>query len=71
MKIKVLKRFHDKVTNEVHEVGDVIEVSDARGNEIISNPRGFAEKVGGVEVEAPAEEKPVEVSKSKTPRKRK
>lgn len=71
MKIKVLRRFHDKVTSEVHEVGDVIEVTDARGNEIISNPRGFAEKLGGDEVETPAEEKPVEVAKHKTPRRKK
>ena len=58
MKIKVLKRFHDKVTGEVHEVGEVVEVTDQRGEEITSNPLGVAEKVGAVDV--PAVEKPAE-----------
>lgn len=71
MKIKVLKRFHDKLNNKVYEVGEVVEVTNERGNEIISNPLGLAEKVGGDEVKAPAEEKPVEAAKPKTPRKRK
>lgn len=43
MKIKVLKRFHDKVTGEVHEVGEVVEVTDQRGEEITSSPLGVAE----------------------------
>lgn len=55
MKIKVLKRFHDKETDKVYEVGEVVEVTDKRGIEIISSPLEVAEKVGGV-VSTPAEE---------------
>lgn len=55
MKIKVLKRFHDKVNDKVYEVGEVVEVTDKRGIEIISNPLEVAEKVGGVDT-TPAEE---------------
>lgn len=47
MKIKVLKRFHDKITDEVYEIGDVVEVTDERGNEIVSNPLGVAEILEG------------------------
>ena len=78
MKIKVLKRFHDKETDKVYEVGEVVEVTDKRGIEIISNPLELAEKLSGVDT-TPAEENDAgEVvqenlipEKSKTPRKRK
>lgn len=50
MKIKVLKRFHDKVNDKVYEIGDIVEVTNERGNEIISHPLGLAEKVGGAEI---------------------
>lgn len=78
MKIKVLKRFHDKETDKVYDVGEVVEVTDKRGIEIISNPLEVAEKVGGVDT-TPAEENDAgEVvqenlipEKPKTPRKRK
>lgn len=78
MKIKVLKRFHDKETDKVYEVGEVVEVTDKRGIEIISSPFEVAEKLGGVDT-TPAEENDAgEVvqenlipEKSKTPRKRK
>lgn len=55
MKIKVLKRFHDKETDKVYEVGEVVEVTDKRGIEIISSPLEVAEKLGGVDT-TPAEE---------------
>lgn len=78
MKIKVLKRFHDKETDKVYDVGEVVEVTDKRGIEIISSPLEVAEKVGGVDT-TPAEENDAgEVvqenlipEKPKTPRKRK
>lgn len=78
MKIKVLKRFHDKETDKVYEVGEVVEVTDKRGIEIISSSLEVAEKVGGVDT-TPAEENDAgEVvqenlipEKSKTPRRRK
>lgn len=78
MKIKVLKRFHDKVTDKVYEVGEVVEVTDKRGIEIISNPLEVAEKVGGVDV-TPAEKidagevvkENLTTEKPKAPRRRK
>ena len=78
MKIKVLKRFHDKETDKVYEVGEVVEVTDKRGLEIISSPLEVAEKVGGVDT-TPAEENDagedvkenLTSEKPKTPRKRK
>lgn len=36
MKIKVINSFRDKNTKEIHQVGEVLEVSDERGAEIIS-----------------------------------
>lgn len=76
MKIKVLKRFHDKETDKVYEIGEVVEVTDKRGAEIISHPLELAEKVGGVDVEKPAVEKEVvkenlTTEKPKAPRRRK
>lgn len=45
MKLKVLKVFHDKVTNEIRQIGDVIEVNDERGAEILQSPLKVAEEV--------------------------
>ena len=78
MKIKVFKRFHDRETDKVYEVGEVVEVTDKRGIEIISSPLEVAEKLGGVDT-TPAEENDAGKvfqenlipEKSKTPRKRK
>lgn len=78
MKIKVLKRFHDKETDKVYEIGEVVEVTDKRGIEIISNPLEVAEKVGGVDV-TPAEKidagevvkENLTTEKPKAPRRRK
>lgn len=69
MRIKVLKRFHDKETDKVYEVGEVVEVTDKRGIEIISNPLELAEKIGGADV-TPAAENTVD-EKPKAPRRRK
>lgn len=43
MKLKVLKKFHDKETDALHNAGDVIEVSDERGNEILKSKHNVAE----------------------------
>ncbi|MDE6956823.1 MAG: hypothetical protein K2O96_01810 [Lachnospiraceae bacterium] len=40
MKIKVLKRFNDRITKERKNVGDICEYTDDRAKELISN--GFA-----------------------------
>lgn len=45
MKLKVCVEFVDKVTGETHRIGDVIEVADKRGAEILANPLNLAEAV--------------------------
>lgn len=45
MKLKVCVEFIDKVTGETHRIGDVIEVAEERGAEILTNPQGLAEMV--------------------------
>ena len=45
MKLKVLKKFHDKETDEMRNVGDVFEVSDERGKEILESKYNVAELV--------------------------
>lgn len=37
-KLKVEVGFTDKITNENYEVGDVIEVTDERAEELLNNP---------------------------------
>lgn len=38
MKLKVLQPFHDRYTDELYLEGDVIDVSEERGEEILSVP---------------------------------
>jgi hypothetical protein len=38
MKLKVLKAFKDKETGEMRKVGEVIEVTDERGAELLNHP---------------------------------
>lgn len=45
MKLKVLKCFVDKVNGKTYNVDDVIDVSDARGKEILSHPLELVEVV--------------------------
>ena len=45
MKLRVCVEFVDKVTGETHRIGDVIEVAEERGAEILANPQGLAEMV--------------------------
>lgn len=56
-KLKVLKPFRDKVTGETYNVGDEVEVTEARAKEIIADRRNLAEKVKAPKAEKPAEEK--------------
>lgn len=39
MKLKVKIEFVDKYTSELHKVGDVIDVNEARGNELLADTR--------------------------------
>ena len=45
MKLRVCVELVDKVTGETHRIGDVIEVAEERGAEILANPQGLAEMV--------------------------
>lgn len=60
MKIRVLKKFRDKDSLEIHEQGDIVEYPLERANFIIS--LGYAEEVKEVEtveeVKEATEEKP-------------
>lgn len=58
MKLKVLKKFHDKETDALHNAGDVIEVSDERGNEILKSKHNVAELLELGEPDTPAGENP-------------
>ena len=70
MKLKVLKKFHDKETDQLRNAGDEIEVSDERGKEILASKINVAELLEVGEPDAPqsgtdgdAEEiKPAEVT---------
>lgn len=56
MKIKVVKAFHDRETDELYKIGSIIEVTEKRGKEILASKYEVAELV---------EEKTEEVSKKK------
>lgn len=58
MKVKVIKRFRDKYTSEIHDTGDTLNISEKRANEILS--------VGKfIEIIEPAKE-PAKKAKKKT-----
>lgn len=63
MKLKVLKRFHDKVTGEPYEAGSVIEPTDKRGAEMLAAKGDLVEKIGGSDDEP---ETDVQTEKPKT-----
>lgn len=45
MKIKVIKPFHDKETDELYKVGSIVEVTEKRGKEILASKYEVAELV--------------------------
>jgi len=45
MKLKVIKAFNDKITDEFYPVGTMITVEDGRGAELIANPLDLVEVV--------------------------
>lgn len=67
MKLKVCVGFVDKVTDEIYRIGDIIEVTDKRGAEILANPLKLAEAVKG---EAPKPQKSASKPKAATRKKR-
>jgi hypothetical protein len=46
LELKVLERFRDKYTNEIHEVGSIIRVTKERADELLSLPVKFVALVG-------------------------
>lgn len=73
MKIRVLKKFRDKDSLEIHEQGDIVEYPLERGSYIIS--LGYGEEVKEVEtveeaIEEKVEEKVEEKPKKKTTKSR-
>lgn len=65
MKIKVINSFRDKNTKVIHQVGEVLEVSDERGAEIISAGNYAVEIDRPKQAETP-EPKKEKKSKAKT-----
>lgn len=65
MKIKVINSFRDKNTKVIHQVGEVLEVSDERGAEIISAGNYAVEIDRPKQAETP-ESKKEKKSKAKT-----
>lgn len=61
MKIKVINSFRDKNTKEIHQVGEVLEVSNERGAEIIS-AGNYA-----VEIDEPKQAEAPEPKQAETP----
>ena len=62
IKLKVLKGFCDKYTNEVYKVGSVIEVSEKRAKEILASNLKLAELAEGeiLDDDDNIDEKPLE-----------
>lgn len=65
MKIKVINSFRDKNTKEIHQVGEVLEVSNERGAEIIS-AGNYAVKIDEPKQAETPEPKKEKKSKAKT-----
>lgn len=63
MKLKVEKKFKDKITDELHQVDDVFEVDEERGKELLSDSRNL---VTQVKEEVKKDEKPKTTSKAKS-----
>lgn len=70
MKIRVLKKFRDKDSLEIHEQGDIVEYPLERGSYIIS--LGYGEEIKETEeaTEEKVEEKVEEKPKKKTTKSR-
>lgn len=45
MKLTTEIRFRDKITGELHEVGDIFEADEARAKELLSDKRKLVSKV--------------------------
>lgn len=45
MRLKVCVEFIDRITGEMYRIGDIVDVSEERGTEILTNPLGLAEAI--------------------------
>lgn len=45
MKLKVEIKFRDKISGELHDVGDIFETDEARAKELLSDKRNLVSKV--------------------------
>lgn len=62
MKVKVIKRYNDLALKKIQEIGTALEVTDKRGEYLIS--QGMAEKImDGTEGQKPDEEKETKVTR--------
>lgn len=74
MKLNVEKKFKDKITGEIHKIGDVIECDIERAKELLADKRKLVSKneddletatVKPVDVEIPEKTKAQSKSKAK------
>lgn len=66
MKLKVVSEFHDKYTDQLYKIGDVIEVTETRGEELLSSSNTLVEPI-----EEEKKEKDTEKPKKKRTKKAK
>ena len=60
MKLKVLSDFTDKNSGELYTTGQIIDVKDKRGEELLSHPLDLVEKI----------EEPINTATNSTPKTR-
>lgn len=66
MKVKVIKKFIDKNTKEVYEIGQIIEVTNERYEEINSTAHGIlVEKLDEIDLGSMTKKELVEYAKNK------
>ena len=66
MKVKVLRRFKDKYTKKICEVGEIIEVTNERYEEINSTAHGIlVEKLDEIDLGSMTKKELVEYAKNK------
>ncbi len=66
MRVKVLKRFKDKYTKKIYEIGEIIEVTNERYEEINSTTHGIlVEKVEEINFESMTKKELAEYAKNK------
>ena len=66
MKVKVIKKFIDKYTKEVYEIGQIIEVANERYEEINSTAHGIlVEKLDEIDLGSMTKKELIEHAKNK------